>query len=84
MKEKKSTEKGITKKEIRSKIEDSVNSAVVQYEKEGPSKRVKKAVEKASKKIATKIKRDLKKTKARKAKGSKKINGEKVKSVSAA
>lgn len=80
MKDKKSTEKGITRKEIRSKIQDSVTTAVVHYEKEGPSKRVRKAVEKASKKIADKIKRDLKKSKSKKAKSPKKINGEKVKS----
>jgi hypothetical protein len=84
MKQKKSSEKGISKKEIRSKIQDSVNSAVVQYEKEGPSKRVKKAVEKASKKIAGKIKRDLKKVKSKKAKVSKKVNGEKVKAQAVA
>lgn len=72
-------EKGISKKEIRSKIQDSVNQAIVQIEKEGPSKRTKKVVRKASKKIASKIKRDLKAVKSKKSKSKKKLDGEKVK-----
>ena len=76
-------EKGITKKEIRSKIQDSLNQAIVQFEKEGPSKKTSKVVKKASKKIASKVKRDLKDVKPRKSKdkamGKKKLNNEKVK-----
>jgi hypothetical protein len=60
MKEHKSNGNAISKKEIRAKIQDSVNKAIVEFEGEGPSKRVKKVVKKASKKIASKIKRDLK------------------------
>jgi hypothetical protein len=80
MKEKKAAEKkGVTKKEIRSKIQDSLNHAIVEFEKEGPSKRVKKVVQKASKRIASKIKRDLKKAKPKKTKAAKKAKGDNVK-----
>ncbi len=79
MKEKKAAEKGITKKEIRSKIQDSLNHAIVEFEKEGPSKKVKKVVQKASKRIASKIKRDLKKAKPKKAQAGKKAKADKVK-----
>ena len=72
-------EKGITKKEIRSKIQDSLNLAIGQIEKEGPSKKTSKVVKKASKKIANKVKRDLKNVKPKSSKGKKKLNGEKVK-----
>jgi len=72
--------KGVSRKEIRSTIKDSLNAAIVQFEKEGTSKKVTKVVDKASKKIAGKIKKDLKKDlkkiKAKKIKPSKKMNGE--------
>ena len=84
MKEEKSTKKRVTKKEIRSKIQDSMNLAIVQFEKEGPSRRVKKVVQKASKKIAGKIKRDLMKVESKKRKVSKKLNGQKVQSPTVA
>lgn len=76
-------ERGITKKEIRSKIQDSLNQAIVQLEKESPSKKTTKVVKKASKKIANKVKRDLKNSKPKKtkdkAKGKKKMFSDKVK-----
>ncbi len=76
-------EKGITKKEIRSKIQDSLNQAIIQFEKEGPSKKTSKVVKRASKKIANKVKRDLKDVKPKKskgkAKGKKKLISDKVK-----
>ena len=84
MKEKKPTQKAITKKEIRSKIQDSMNQVIGHFEKEGPSKRVKKVVRKASKKIASNIKRDLNKVKAKKSKGNKKLNGEKIQATAIA
>ena len=72
----KSTSKGVSKKEISAKIQNSLNEVIVQFEKDGASKKTNKVVKKASQKIAGKIKRDLKKIKSKKAKPSKKLNGE--------
>lgn len=54
-------ESGISKKEIRSKIQDSVNQTIIGFHIESPSKKTKRAVKKVSVKIAATIKRDLKK-----------------------
>ena len=72
----KSSPKSITKKEISAKIQTSLNDVIVQFEKDGASKKTNKVVKKASKKIASKIKKDLKKIKSKKVKPSKKMNGE--------
>lgn len=54
---------GITKKEIRNKIQDSVNQAIVDLHIGSPSKRTQKDVKKTSGKLAGKIQKELKKKK---------------------
>lgn len=54
---------GITKKEIRNKIQDSVNQAIEDLQIGSPSKKTKKAVKKTSGKLAGKIRKELKKKK---------------------
>ncbi len=76
MKEKSNSTGTATKKEIRSKIKDSINAAIGQFEKGATSKKIKKVVQKTAKKLSVKIKKDLKKIKAKTAKSSKKINGQ--------
>jgi hypothetical protein len=51
---------GITKKEIRNKIQDSVNQAIADLHIGSPSKKTKKAVKKTSGKLAGKIRKELK------------------------
>ncbi len=54
---------GITKKEIRNKIQDSVNQAIADLHIGSPTKKTKKAVKKTSGKLAGKIRKELKKKK---------------------
>lgn len=74
MKQKKNKEKkkpaksGISKKEIRSKIRQSVASVLTDLHIQSPSKKTRKAVKKVSGQIAGKIKRDLKRLRHQKKK----------------
>ncbi|CAN5244369.1 hypothetical protein BH09BAC3_BH09BAC3_24580 [soil metagenome] len=72
----KTAPKGASKKEISTKIQNSLNEVIVQFEKDGASKKTNKIVKKASRKIAGKIKKDLKKIKSKKAKSSTKPKSE--------
>ena len=83
-KEKTRTKSGISKKEIRSKIQESVNKAITDFNIKTPSKKTKKTVRKVSNKIASTIKKDLKKLKSQKKKASLPINREKQKAEATA
>ncbi len=74
---------GTSKKEIRSKIQESVNKTITSFHIESPSKKTKRAVKKVSYKIAGTIKRDLKRLKNQK-KTSLPMNGEKQKTEATA
>ncbi len=76
-KEQKMTGEEISKKEIRSKIEKSLNKAITELHITSPSKKTKKSVKKASSKIAGTIKKDLKKLRSKKKPVSNVIKGKK-------
>jgi hypothetical protein len=82
MKELKTKEKIVSKKEIRTKIQNSVNLIVGELKIAAPSRKVKKEIQRASKKIANEINVDLKKvakkTSKAKIKPSKGLNGKKI------
>lgn len=82
-KEKTKTKSGTSKKEIRSKIQESVNKAITGFHIDSPSKRTRKTVKKVSNKIAGTIKRDLKRLKNQK-KTSLPLNGGKQKAEATA
>ncbi len=65
-KQKTASAAGISKKEIRGKIEKSVNKAITDLHILSPSKKTKKSVKKASNKLAGTIKKDLKKIQGKK------------------
>lgn len=50
----------ISKKEIRTKISNSLSQTITELEGSDPSKKIKKTVKRASKKIANKVSRELK------------------------
>jgi len=54
---------GITRKEIRNMIQDTVNKAIANLHVGAPSKKTKKVVKKTSVKLAGRIRKDLKKKK---------------------
>ena len=61
-KDKKPKEKvGISKKEIKAKIQEKVNLALTEFHVDSPSRKTRKTVKKLSGKVAGKIKTDLKK-----------------------
>jgi|GEM_PF-6597543 len=88
MKDTKTKEKIASKKEIRTKIQDSMNLIVGELKIESPSRKVKKEIQRASKKMASKInvalKKVIKKMNKAKTKSSKGLNGQKVAAVAAA
>jgi len=78
MKARQTSTKGPTKKEIRSKIQESVNNAIGKLHVGKPSRKLEKVVKKTSKLVAREVKQDLKssKSKAGKASGKKKSKGQ--------
>jgi hypothetical protein len=81
MKEKQPKIKGPSRKEIQSKIQESVNKTMGDLHLEQPSKKVKKVVRKTSKLLARKIKRDLKVSQIKSSKASKNLNGKSQTSI---
>jgi hypothetical protein len=81
MKQTKSKVKAVSKKEIRTKIKNSVNLAIVEYKVVSTSKKVKKEIQKASRKIANTVNDVLKRSykKIQSAKATKGMNGQKPK-----
>ncbi len=80
MKETKTTPAGPSKKEIRTKIQASVNQAIGEFHVDHPSKKVKKVVRKASKKLAKEVKQDIKSLSTKANKDAKKQSKKKKKS----
>lgn len=75
MKEKQAKKSGPSKKEIRTKIQESVNKAIGELHVEHPSKKVRRVVRKTSKAVAKTVKKELKVSKPKKTKRTKKLNG---------
>ena len=86
MKKTKSKGSPVSKKVIRSKIENSVNRVVGTFKIDRASKKVKKEIQKASRKIASKVSDVLRKTSKRTLKGklAKNLNGQKPKTKAVA
>ena len=75
MKEKQARKNGPSKKEIQSKIQESVNKAIGELQVASPSKKVRRVVKKTSRMVAKKVRKELKVSKPKKTKKSKKLNG---------